>query len=182
MINQDQLMFVKSSASSAVGLSRFATPVRTSGELTFSWLAIGVPSISVSHGLDYYGSYSGYLLLTDGPPVIPNIEVECPGFHGHEYSQEGICRVVDPDGNHHFIKWQCAPTPPPEGAIAACEGTAFLVGSPDETVAVSLQSDFYAVIESEHEDGSLAGRSTFGRDLFDSDAFLERQSHSDAKT
>lgn len=174
-MNADHSLFLKSGTSSAVGFSRLAAQASETEGLSISWTAVGTPSIAAEHGAEYYGSYSGFLILTEGQPVAPRLEVDCPGFHGHEYSQEGICRCIDPNGNQYLVKWECTPTAPPEGALAACEGVAHLIGAPDSNISLSVHSDFYAVIKSQNSDGSLIGHSRFGRDLFDSDNLLARQ-------
>ncbi len=174
-MNEDQMLVMRTGATSAAGFSHLAANAQETTDVSFSWTAVGTPSISVTHGAEYYGSYSGFLILTEGQPIVPQVEVDCPGFHGHEYSQAGICRFIDPDGNHFLVKWECTPTTPPEGALAACEGVAHLIGSPDSKLKISVQSDFYTVIESQNPDGSLIGHSRFGKDLFDSESLLNKQ-------
>lgn len=161
-MHEDQAMFLQSATTSVVGFARLvATPLASADGMTFTWLAIGVPLATVASGHDYYGSYTGALIFTDEGSPLQHAVVQCPGFRGHELSQEGICTLFSPDGEQVFVKWQCSPTPPPPGAIAACDGDAEIVGGSGQYRNASARGSFRAVIANRFPDGSLQGYSEF---------------------
>ena len=129
--------------------------------MTFAWSAFGVPVTSVACGLDYYGSYTGALIFTDDRSPHQHALVHCPGFRGHDFSQEGICTFFAPSNEQVFVKWQCSASPPPPGAIAACDGDAEIITGPADCRKVIARGDFRAVIANRLPDGSLQGYSEF---------------------
>lgn len=167
-MDEDQTMFLKSATTSAVGFALMSALPGASEEVTFSWLAVGEPVTTVSHGLDYYGSYRGTLVFTDDNAPLQQAVVHCPGFRGHDFSQEGICTIIEPNGDQMFIKWQCAPAPiSGPDMIAACDGEIQAVGGSGRFQNAESKSDFRAVVTHQHPDGSLSGYSEMGAGLFD---------------
>lgn len=131
------------------------------GDLTFSWRAVGA-SFTVGENHPYFaGSFAGVLTSADVTHPLNGAAIICPGYNDIGVDAAGYCMTTDKDGDVYYSKWSCAAAAPVPGTLAGCEGSATFSGGTGKYVKATGGDSFKAYTVHLLPDGTAVGYSVF---------------------